>query len=431
MMEEYRKKREEWKKYSGKALLIFFIVAAGILFSFALTNLGRIVAFGKEMLNVLQAVLIGIVIAYLLNPIANFIEQKGITLADKKKWKKLSNNQIRMISVAITEMLAIMVVFTLASIVLPQLLNSLSVFMRSLPGYVKQMIDLLEKISSDDDSQWVAFLESLLNDGSQKILDWINSAGILKNLESVLSYFATSVIGIAKILLNIIIGVIISIYLLVSKQKFVGQGKKVLYAVFNSRLANNILDVARKSHMIFSGFISGKIIDSLIIGVICFIGMTVMKMPYIPLVSVLIGVTNVIPFFGPYLGAIPSILLILLVSPGKGIMFLIFIVVLQQVDGNVIGPKILGSSTGLSAFWVIFAILIGSGLFGIMGMITGVPVFAVIYYLLKTWIEYLLKKRQLPVESKQYEQVDHIEETDRTMVYQKTLPKEKKRLHKE
>ena len=191
------------------------------------------------------------------------------------------------------------------------------------------------------------------------------------------------------------------------------------------------MKVVRKSHSIFSGFISGKLIDSLIIGVLCFVGMTIMKMPYIPLVSVIVGVTNVIPFFGPYLGAIPSILLILLVSPGKGIMFLIFIIILQQLDGNIIGPKILGSSTGLSAFWVIFAILIGSGLFGIIGMIAGVPVFAVIYYLVKTWMEYSLRKKKLPTETEEYEKLDYIEPERHMLIYQREEQKEKRQLHKE
>ena len=308
---------------------------------------------------------------------------------------------------------------------MPELINSLGTFIGSLPGYINKIAELLEVLTKNSDSQWIEFIENLLNDGSKEISSWIN-AGVLQNLENFLSYFTTSVIGIAKMALNIMIGVIISVYLLVSKQKFVGQGKKVLYALFYERQANNILEVVRKSHSIFSGFISGKLIDSLIIGVLCFIGMRIMKMPYIPLVSVLVGVTNVIPFFGPYLGAIPSILLILLISPGKGIMFLIFIIILQQLDGNIIGPKILGSSTGLSAFWVIFAILIGSGLFGIIGMIAGVPVFAVIYYLIKTGLEYSLRKKNLPTDTKEYENLDYIETGKHTLIYQMEEAKEKK-----
>lgn len=430
MMEDYKKKKEEWKKYSAKALLVFFIIAAAILFSFAIFNMDQIISFIKTVFDVLQPVWIGIVIAYLLNPITNFMERKGAQLLRKTKWKKISHSQIRMVSVMITEIFAIVILIGIASIMFPELIYSLGTFIRSLPEYANQVAELLETVTQDSDSQWVVFLEKLLNDGSREVSDWINE-GVLQNLENVLSYFTTSVIGIAKMLLNMMIGVIISIYLLVSKQQFVGQGKKVLYAIFYEHQANSILEVVRKSHSIFSGFISGKLVDSLIIGVICFVGMTFMKMPYIPLVSGLVGVTNVIPFFGPYLGAIPSVLLIMLVSPGKGIMFLIFIIILQQLDGNVIGPKILGSSTGLSAFWVIFAILIGSGLFGIVGMIAGVPVFAVIYYLVKTWLEYNLRKRNLPIESEKYEKVDYIEEMEHTLVYQKTHQKEKKRIHRE
>lgn len=430
MIEDYKKKKEEWKKYSAKALLVFFVIAAAILFSFAIFNVKEIVQFLKVLVNVLQPVLIGIVIAYLLNPIVNFMERRGTVTAQKLKWKKITPNQIRMISVAVTEILAIIVILGIGSMLMPELINSLGTFIGSLPGYINKIAELLELLTKNSDSQWVEFIENLLNDGSEEISSWIN-AGVLQNLENFLSYFTTSVIGIAKIALNIMIGVIISIYLLVSKQKFVGQGKKALYALFYERQANNILEVVRKSHSIFSGFISGKLIDSLIIGVLCFIGMSIMKMPYIPLVSVLIGVTNVIPFFGPYLGAIPSILLILLVSPGKGIMFLIFIIILQQLDGNIIGPKILGSSTGLSAFWVVFAILIGSGLFGIIGMIAGVPVFAVIYYLIKTGLEYSLRKKNLPTDTKEYENLDYIETGKHTLIYQMEEAKEKKQLHKE
>lgn len=430
MIEDYKKKKEEWKKYSAKALLVFFVIAAAILFSFAIFNIKEIVQFLKVLVYVLQPVLIGIMIAYLLNPIVNFMERWGILTAQKLKWKKITSNQIRMLSVAVTEILAMIVILGIGYILMPELVNSLGTFIGSLPGYINKIAELLEMLTKNSDSQWVEFIENLLNDGSREISSWIN-AGVLQNLENFLSYFTTSVIGIAKMILNIMIGVIISVYLLVSKQKFVGQGKKVLYALFYERQANNILEVVRKSHSIFSGFISGKLIDSLIIGVLCFIGMSIMKMPYIPLVSVLVGVTNVIPFFGPYLGAIPSVLLILLISPGKGIMFLIFIIILQQLDGNIIGPKILGSSTGLSAFWVIFAILIGSGLFGIIGMIAGVPVFAVIYYLIKTGLEYSLRKKKLPTDTKEYEKLDYIETEKHTLIYQTEEQKEKKQLHKE
>ena len=174
----------------------------------------------------------------------------------------------------------------------------------------------------------------------------------------------------------------------------------------------------RQSNRIFGGFISGKLIDSLIIGIICFIGLYLMKTPYTVLVSVIVGVTNIIPFFGPYIGAIPSALLIFLVDWKQGIYFVIFIVALQQVDGNILGPKILGNSTGLSAFWVVFSILLGGGLFGFAGMLLGVPVFAVIYYIVKTFTEWLLRKKNLPVASSDYCTVEYINKNN-MLIYQK------------
>ena len=189
-----------------------------------------------------------------------------------------------------------------------------------------------------------------------------------------------------------------------------GQCRKIVYAFNTPRRANIILHIASKTNKTFSGFIIGKIIDSAIIGVLCFIGLTILKMPYTLLVSVIVGVTNVIPVFGPYIGAIPSTILILLVDPMKGLYFVIFIFLLQQLDGNVIGPMILGDSTGLSAFWVMFAILIGGGLFGLGGMIVGVPTFAVIYYIIKMLIQQKLEQKNLPIETENYNEKNYVGE---------------------
>jgi predicted PurR-regulated permease PerM len=190
----------------------------------------------------------------------------------------------------------------------------------------------------------------------------------------------------------------------------VAQAKKVTYAVFNKRHAKMILDTMRKSNEIFGGFISGKLLDSMIVGLLCFLGMTAMHMPYVALVSVIVGVTNVIPFFGPYIGMVPSTLLIMLVDFKKGVIALIFIVILQQLDGNVIGPKILGKSTGLSAFWVVFAVMFFGKIWGITGMLIGVPVFGVIYYIAETAVDYFLKQRELPVDTEEYKNLDYLAE---------------------
>jgi len=205
---------------------------------------------------------------------------------------------------------------------------------------------------------------------------------------------------------------VISIYVLFSKETFAGQGKKITFALFNTKTANQIIKDTRFISDTFIGFISGKIIDSIIIGFICFAGTSILKMPYALLISVIVGVTNVIPFFGPYLGAIPCTILILMVNPVKCIYFILFILVLQQLDGNFIGPKILGQSTGLSGFWVIFSITIFGGIMGVPGMIIGVPFFAVLYAMIKRLINRLLLKRGLPSETNKYMNVDYIQDKD-------------------
>ena len=209
-----------------------------------------------------------------------------------------------------------------------------------------------------------------------------------------------------------LIGIIVSVYVLMSKEKFIGQGKKMLYAVLKPHFANNVLTVLRQSNRIFGGFISGKLIDSLIIGIICFIGLYFMKTPYTVLVSVIVGVTNIIPFFGPFIGAVPSAFLVLISdSGGINIMgciyFLIFILALQQFDGNILGPKILGDSTGLSSFWVLFSILLFGGLFGVLGMVIGVPLFAVIYDIVKKFICASLRKKGKLEEMEKYQRKFH------------------------
>ena len=220
-----------------------------------------------------------------------------------------------------------------------------------------------------------------------------------------------------KLLFNTIIGLIVSVYVLMEKEKFIGQSKKIIYAIFKPERGNIIVRTVRKSNQIFGGFITGKILDSVIIGVICYVVLLIMNMPYTVLVSVIVGVTNVIPFFGPYIGAIPSFIIIALANPLQGLYFLIFIIILQQFDGNILGPKILGNSTGLSSFWVVFAILIGGGMFGVPGMILGVPTFAVIYYIVRNIVNYFLRKRSLPDKTDEYIMLVDIDTKTNAMNY--------------
>ena len=234
-----------------------------------------------------------------------------------------------------------------------------------------------------------------------------------------------------KFLLNVLVGVIVSVYVMASKETFAGQAKKILYAVFKPARANIIIDTLRKSNQIFGGFISGKLLDSAIIGVLAYIVLNIMKMPDTILLAVIIGVTNVIPFFGPFIGAVPSFIIVVLQNPIQGIYFLIFIFILQQIDGNIIGPKILGNSTGLSAFWVVFAILVFGGLWGFPGMLLGVPVMAVIYYIVQKGVAYLLRKRGLAQDTDSYVELVRVDKTTNQLIYEGEIRKKKKSKRRE
>ena len=201
---------------------------------------------------------------------------------------------------------------------------------------------------------------------------------------------------------NIVLGIVVSIYLLTDKEKFFALSRKITISLFSEKRADRIFELTERTDSIFGKFITGKILDSFIIAIMTFITMTIFKIPYTVLISFIIGLTNIIPFFGPFIGAIPATILILFVSPIKALWFIIIIIVIQQIDGNIIGPKILGDRLGISAFWILFSLLIGGKLFGFIGLIIGVPLFVFIYSIIKDIIESRLKKKGLPYESDEY-----------------------------
>jgi predicted PurR-regulated permease PerM len=266
-------------------------------------------------------------------------------------------------------------------------------------------------------------LESMATQVYQEAVNWI-TAWIKTDMLPQLTNVMNGLLGTLTVAKNLLIGLIVAVYILNSKEKFSAQGKKLLYCCVPAHRANVILDNVRFTNQVFGGFISGKLLDSLIIGVLCFLGMLALQMPYAMLISVIIGVTNIIPFFGPFIGAIPTGLLILMISPIKALYFVIFVVVLQQFDGNILGPKILSSSTGLSSFWVMFAILVAGGLFGFAGMVLGVPVFAVLYSIIAGAVNHSLRKKGLPDTTAAYYDLQHIEPQTQTPVY--TTPPENK-----
>lgn len=378
----------------SKGLSLFMAMAGAILLVFLLFRFDSILDQILRVCNILMPIIMGIVIAYLLNPVVEFYERhldRSLgKFIEKKTKKKVS---MRGLSIFISVIIVLAVIALLIMMVVPQIYTNISNLVYSLPEQIQDLVGKLMELAKNNEKVRNAingFYDNIMN----YITNWIKS-----DMLGQVSVVIDRIMGIFGTAVNCLVAFIVAIYVLLSKETFRRQIKKGINAFFNERQTNVIVSVVKESDKIFGGFISGKIIDSFIIGVICFVCCLILRMPYVALVSVIVGVTNLIPFFGPYIGAIPSAVLILLDSPSKGIVFIIFIAILQQVDGNIIGPKILGQSTGLSPFWVVFAIFLGNGLFGIVGLFIGVPLWAVVYYLIKRYVNYRIRiKEQVEAE---------------------------------
>ena len=387
-----------------QASAFLVVILCAILFFFVIFSYNTWTGKVANVVSGLKSIIIGIVIAYLLNPIVNGVEKRLRRLIKNPKNKAKTYAVVRTFSAIVVVLSAVIIAGFLLYTILPQVMVSISSLIRNFPDYVDEVTDLIQS-----NRQLQTFLDNVLTNATEVISQWLNE-NVLQNIQSYITLAASGVMSVIMLLADVLVGLIISVYVLCSTGTFVGQGKKIVYALFSKRHAKMILDTMRKSNEIFGGFISGKLLDSLIIGVLCFVGLTAMRMPYVSLVSVIVGVTNVIPFFGPYIGMIPSTILIMLVDFKKGVIVLVFIILLQQIDGNVIGPKILGKSTGLSAFWVVFSVMFFGRLWGMIGMLIGVPLFGVIYYLMDTFVKYELGRRQLPVETELYKNLDYFAE---------------------
>lgn len=402
------RKPSKFREQVVKSMTMFFVVAACILFYFALLRLSEISKTVRMILAVLKPIIYGMVIAYLLNPLVRWVEQKMIRFLEKRfpKFKKKEAFS-RGCGIFLAIVLLLVVIVELLNMMIPQLYVSIRDMIFNVPSQMNTFVKAFNKMHSSNTTVGM-MLENVMEEATTFVQTWMRT-DLMDKVNEWMTQLTAGVVLMVKEIFNFIIGIIVSIYILFSKEKFAKQSKKVIYAIFKPDDANLILHLAGKSNEIFGGFIIGKIIDSAIIGVLCFIGLSIMDMPYTLLVSVVVGVTNVIPFFGPYIGAIPSVILILLADPIKGLYFLIFILILQQFDGNILGPKILGNSTGLSSFWVVFSILIGGGLFGIPGMILGVPTFAVIYYIVNMLVNNRLKRKKLPTDTSEYDKYGYVD----------------------
>lgn len=423
------------KKYLYWGITAFLVICASICFYYLLFHGNSIWENIRVLTNISMPILDGFVLAYLLTPVLNFVEKKVLfplyfnaAKIEKNGLSERVRKNIRKIGILITALFVLLFLYGFFSILIPQLITSIQNILFQFPTYIQNLNDWILGIFVNN-PEIEGTVNNLLIRYSSKLEDWV-SYNLIPQANALVKTLSTgligSVIGVAKALWNLLIGFIISIYLLDGKERFAGQGKKIIYSFFHTDTANIFISNVRFIHKTFSGFIGGKIVDSIIIGIICYFGTTLIGTPYPVLISVIVGITNVIPFFGPYMGAIPSAILILMVDPLQCFYFIIFIFVLQQFDGNILGPKILGDSTGLNSFWVIFSITIFGGLFGILGMVIGVPVFAVFYAGIKAVIHRRLEDKKLPLATDAYIGVKNIEEGGTFVKYEPRSRKRKK-----
>ncbi|MCR5302795.1 MAG: AI-2E family transporter [Lachnospiraceae bacterium] len=413
MTDNRNKNNNFYFKFGINGLLI---VCGGIFFYYILFHSDKLSALIGSFFSMLTPIISGLIIAYILNPIMRFLENRVFyplwNIIKRQKDHKYSKEAIviRFISAVLTMVLGVSLIYALVIMLIPQLISNIQSLTKRISTYFLNFNDYYSTFLAT--YPWLDGFVTQSNIDMSKVF----YEKVLPYIETLLSKTSSSVLGsivaVFKSVLNFIIGIIISMYLLIDKEKFCGQAKKVLYAFLKQERANNFINNLRYSDKIFGGFISGKVIDSIIIGILCYIGMIIMNMPYALLIAVVVGVTNVIPYFGPFIGAIPSAFIILMVNPKKCLIFIIFILILQQFDGNILGPKILGNSTGLNSFWVIFSITVFSGMFGVVGMFIGVPVFAVIYAAFKTLINTRLEIKHMPVNTEFYIKSDYVPEEE-------------------
>ncbi len=390
-------------KYAALGVTAFMVIVSGALAVFVIFNFGIVLSGFKKLLQILTPIIDGVALAYILTPLLNFVEREWIGriyTRSKKEMTPKRKKSMRSWSILVTYMIFIGLIFLFFRLIIPQLIASIKSIIYQFPRLINNLEAFIAELF-DDNPDIESTLNEFITDYSIQLNNIVQTK-LIPQAEDLIKTFSLSVINVFKALFDLIIGVIISLYLMSTKELLAGQTKKILYAQYENKEANRIISGIRYSHSVFIGFLGGKLIDSVIIGILCFIIISIVGIPYAVLVSVIIGVTNIIPFFGPYIGAIPSILLVLMINPIKALYLLIIILVLQQLDGNVIGPKILGDSTGLSSFWVIFSITVFGGMFGLAGMILGVPTFAVIYALVKYKVNRKLKAKSMPQDTTSY-----------------------------
>lgn len=391
------------KRYLKIGITGAAILASGILCAFVLFKMPVIISVLKGITEILKPFLYGVVFAYLLAPLCNKIEEKLFQIFPKAKTK--ARRFICFIAIVISLCVAIAVIWLIIMMIIPQVWDSVMKIIQMVPQKLIVVNNWIEHML-ENQPELQAYFEEFSSQAESNI-DSLLNVDTIQKVQSIINSLSVQLFGVLGVVKNIFLGLLISAYLLGSRKLFVAQAGLILHGVFSDKWAKIIEEEIRYTDKMFNGFLVGKIIDSAIIGLLCFAGTSIMGFEAPAFISVIIGITNIIPFFGPFIGAIPCGLLLLLENPMHCLYFIIFIFVLQQLDGNVIGPKILGNTTGVSSFWVLFAILLFGGMWGVVGMVIGVPLFAVIYDIIRKLVYRGLRKHKRESMITDYEEKYH------------------------
>lgn len=420
-----------WQNIIRVCTAIFVTFTCCILLFFLLLRFQGIADAVGKVIHASASIIIGLLLTFILNPVnINFYQLAKEKLQKNNKYRddpvkleKLS----KVAGITLTTLLLIAVLTLLIVAVVPSVIKSVVHLVNAIPTYTNVITAFIRNGQFGDSAVGKA-AQNIISVAADDLESWFNNSVLSQAqayLASLTSGVITGVISVIKGIMNFIIGIIVMDYVMAIQGTLTGQTKKIIYAVLKPKTANRLIDLIRKASDVFGGFLTGKIIDSAIIAVITYVGCLILQIPDVVLVTLIIGVTNIIPFFGPFIGAVPSLLLVVVQSPWHALYLLIFIIVLQQVDGNIIGPKILGNSTGLSSFWIMVAILIGGGIFGLPGMIFGVPVMAMIQYVVNGLISRRLKEKELPQDTTTYRNLDYIDPNDNKLVSKELSEKKK------
>ena len=409
------RRRFRWdKKYLYWGVTAFLVIAAAILFCMILLNLPWVRKTISGVAKILSPFIWGFVITYLIAPLMKLLERRAFgplcTRLFRKNQKNDGRRLARALSVAFSVLILVAILVGIISMMVPSRIDSIRTIIQNWDLYYETVTGYIAQFQVKHPDVYEVVGQTL-----NKITGDINSWGesLLPKAVEYLTSFLEGTWGVLLGVYNLIIGIIVSIYVLNDLEKFTAAFRRWLYSIFSVENAERVREAIAFTDRTFMGFITGKLLDSAIIGLICYIVCAILNMPYALLVSVMVGVTNIIPFFGPFIGAVPSVIIILMVSPPKALVFILFVIILQQVDGNFIGPKILGSSVGINGFWVMFAIVMGAGLFGFWGMLLGVPVFVVIYTTVNNSIERKLRRSDLPHTTEEFRSIEYIDPVSR------------------